>query len=626
MNPTRTHVLLTLPLLLAACGSASLPSASNATVTADRSVITLTPDGASTPADAAVNFTFTNRAGATAVSVGSATVTYGKDGTLNVPLPGFTIPAGLSCADGSTSGCSTANLQFTEKTFARTIADAALFGKLPGLNPGASGVPVSVTFPGVSGALNFTVNVAAPAGAAASTPASAPAPVLIVNGAAVQPYKGNLNVTVSGNFDAASTIDKLILQVTDADGTVDNTTYVSNQPTSTFSVDTSKLPDGTVTLQAIALTKADAAGAVLRGKSATKTVTVQNITAPVIQISAPLDGSAFTGATLPVNINLTRKNSAFTVTGGALTVDLLDYRGQSVAMKTIAGVTDNVSGTYSTSFDVAGLPADRYTVRVQGSVTVAGGAAQTSTTVATVTIGTQSINPPAVVIRIPAALRNPADTSQPLRATLNSSSAVLLQMSDDKGVVNVQARLVRPDGVPLNAYLFNIGYPAPVLGPVEVVVGPFDIDGSQYVPNGPYTLRMTVTDTDGNRNIQEVPVTIDRANTVTGTVQSAQASPQPPITTPGKLNYTSGAWTLSNLPTTINKDLSGSTRVAGLLYRDATLVDIKRLDLTGESSITDGTTFTAPGDYRVDWLVQDLTSGTVTYLSGTQHITVIQNP
>ena len=627
-RPNPTLVLL-LPLLLAACGGTSSPGSSLVSVAADKTTIALTSTGVSATTDTSTNFTFTNKAGGAATDISSATLKFGTSKPITVSFPNISVTSGFSCADGSTSGCSTANLQFTASTITKALKDADLFGSLPALNGGQKSFPVELNFAGVANPLTFTVNVGAAVtnggGTSTPTPATSPAPVVTINTTAAAPYAGNLNVTVSGNFDATSTVERLVLQTIDVTGSVDSTSYVSNQPTATFSIDTSKFPDGNVLIRAIAITKSDANNAALRGESVTKTITVQNITLPAIALASPSDGSTVTTANMPVQITITRKNSAFTVPGGRIVVSLLDYRGQPVATQTITGVQDNVSANYTTSFDVGGLPVDTYTLSIKTPVAVAGGAAQTVTTVGKITTKSVSVNPPAAVIRFPVGIPNPANPAQPTPAVINSSSGALVQVSDETGVAYIQVRFVKSDGTILNAYLLNQGFSPQPRGPIDVVIASLDIDGSQYVPNGPYTMRVTVADSDGNRNVQEIPVTVDRTITINGLTQSVAPSPTVASTKAGQFTYTSANWTINGLPTSFNPNLSASTRVSGLIYKDNVLVDSQFGIFQGSASTTVSYAFGDAGLYRVDWIVEDLVTGAVRYVPGTP-LSVTKNP
>lgn len=629
--------LLLLTVLLGACGgnSTSTPgisTSSSISVTSSKSTFNFTSAGVSTDTPATTTYTFTNKAGGAAATVQSATIKYGTNQTLNVSFAGIAVPAGFSCSDGSTSGCSTANLQFTDSTLAKLLNDADLFSKLPSLNAGQTSIPLEVDFAGVSNPLNFTVNVGN-TGVGGQTPvtppAASPVPVITINGSATAPYSGNLNVTVSGNFDAASSVDRLILQTTDSTGNVDNTSYVSNQPTATFSVDTSKFPDGNVSLKAIAITAPDTkTGTVLRGESAIKAVAVQNITAPVIALASPTDGSTVTTTNMPVQVTVTRKNTAFSIPGNQMIVSLLDYRGQQVATQTITGVQDNVSGTYTTSFDVGGLPADIYTLSVKTSVLVAGTAPQTVTTIGHVTTKSVSLNPPASIVRFPIAITKADGSRSP--AFVDSGSGFLATVSDNLSIQYVEARIVGPyavgniepdgtkqcqsSGTPLgtqvNVLLLNV--PGAALLPYQtqdVFVANLDIDGSTYVPDSlpgqRYDLRVTVADNEGNRNIQCVPVVIQRN------------SPRPiyttsTSTTPGTLakgpTFSSGTWTLGSV--------SNNSRVAAVLYTNGVQNGTSFFSSVQAGTISVSQNFAASGTYEVKWLVEDMGTGVVTTVRG----------
>ena len=628
-NPT---LVLLLPLLLAACGGTSTPGSSSVSVSADKATIALTPTGASATTDASTNFIFTNKAGGAATDISSATLKFGTSKPVTVSFPNISVTSGFSCADGSTSGCSTANLQFTASTITKALKDADLFGSLPALNGGQKSFPVEVNFVGVANPLTFTVNVGAAVsnggGTSTSTPATSPAPVVTINTTAAAPYTGNLNVTVSGNFDATSTVERLVLQTIDVTGNVDSTSYVSNQPTATFSVDTSKFPDGNVLLKAIAITKLDANNPALRGESVTKTITVQNITPPVIALASPSDGSTVTTANMPVQITITRKNSAFTIPGGQIVVNLLDYRGQQIATQTIAGVQDNVSGSYNTSFDVGGLPADIYTLSIKTSVAVAGGAAQTVTTIGKVTTKSVSGNPPASVVRFPIAITSASGVRSP--ALVDSGSGFFATVSDDIAIGYVEARVVGPYlagnietdgtkqcqssgaplGTPVNVLLLNVlGAPSTPYQTQDVFISNLDIEGSTYVPNNiagqRYDLRVTVADGDGNRNIQCVPVVIQRGLTRPAYSTNTSYVPDP---TPKKPTYSSGTWTLGGV--------SNNSRVAAVVYAKGTQTGTSFFASVQGGSVSVSQNFAEAGTYEVKWLVEDTGTGVVTTVNG----------
>ena len=342
------------------------------------------------------------------------------------------------------------------------------------------------------------------------------------------------------------------------------------------------------------------------------TITAFNRVAPVLAIASPASGSTVTAPSLPIQLSINKKNSAFTVNGGTVKLDLLDYRGQQVDSKTVA-VSDNVDGVYtSAAFDLAKLPADTYTIRASMTVVLDGTTTTTVEANSQITTNTTSVNPPAAVVRIPVTLANGSN------ATVVSGSGFLVNVSDDTGVQYVQVRFVNRDGTPLNnSYLLNQGFDTPPKY-ADIVIPNLDIDGSQYVPDGQYNIRVTVADTEGNRNIQEVPVTVNRSATNNNNSydQSVTASPSPANTISGALTYDSAEWKLTKV--------NNASRVVTLLYRDGKLISSNfEVGVSGDQTLK--YTFGDVGSYRVDWIVEDLTTGVVKYVTGTP-VGVSRNP
>ncbi|GGR80956.1 hypothetical protein GCM10008960_04800 [Deinococcus sedimenti] len=480
---------------------------------------------------------------------------------------------------------------------------------------------------------SFTFNVT-------TAPAEqAPTPVLEVVGTA--PYAGNMSVNVSGNFDAASQVDRMILQITDAKGVVDNSTYVTTQARATFSVDTTRFANGPLKLQVIAYTKSG-----LRGISGEKNVQVQNLTSPDFKVASPSDGATVNTPTVPVQITLTKRSADYTITQ-PFKVDLLDYRGIVVATQTLSPTDPTVcsgsvdSLTCNTSFDVAALPADTYLIRARTKVQVDPAGANITRPLETssrFTHNTVSVLPPASTIRFPAI----TDAQKP--GQLDSSSGLLISVSDNTGVAVVEARVVGPfdatrpltlNGTtqcdasvpvagrsPVDVLMLNYGY-SPAIAIGDVVLNNLDIDGSAYVPdnnvNERYDLRVTVQDTEGNRNIQCIPVTINRAAIRAARpayFTSTATSPTPPSTISGQLNYTTGTWTLSGM--------TNRSRVAAVLYMNGVQKSVSFTnDVTGSVSST--VAFGDPGTYQVVWLIEDMTTGIVTSVAGST-VSVVRNP
>ncbi|WP_155299589.1 beta strand repeat-containing protein [Deinococcus kurensis] len=464
----------------------------------------------------------------------------------------------------------------------------------------------------------------------------APAPVLDVVGSA--PFSGNMAVNVSGNFDAASQVDRMILQITDSKGVVDNSTYVTTQARATFSVDTTRFANGPLKLQVIAYTKTG-----LRGLSGETSVQVQNLTSPDFRVVSPSDGATVNTPSVPVQLTLTKRSADYTITQ-PIQVELLDYRGVTVAQTTFSTTDSAVcsgnteSLTCTTSFDVAALPADTYIIRARTTVQVDPAGANVTRLLETssrFTHNTVSVLPPASTIRFPAI----TETQKP--GQLDSLSGVLISVSDNTGVKVVEARVVGPfdatrpltlngttqcadslpvtGRAPVDVLLLNYGYDTPILSG-NVVLGNLDIDGSAYVPdNNPnerYDLRVTVQDTEGNRNIQCIPVTINRAAIRAARPTYNLSTVKEASTVSGALNYTAGTWQLAGA--------ANRSRAAALLYFNGIQQNISfNNDFTG--SVSYKIAFGDPGTYQVVWLVEDMTTGIVTSVAG-EVVSVTRNP
>ncbi|TDE85691.1 Ig-like domain-containing protein [Deinococcus sp. S9] len=467
----------------------------------------------------------------------------------------------------------------------------------------------------------------------------APAPILSVVGSS--PYTGNMSVNVAGNFDTNSQVDRMILQIKDRNDMVDNTTYVTSQPQASFSVDTTKFANGDLRLQVIAYTKTG-----LRGVSDVTTVQVKNVLNPVIAVAAPSNGASVNTPTVPVRVTLTKSGDTnYTFNPASLTIDLLDYRGQLLETRAVTNQTvtctpsaDGATYTCDTSFDMAGMPADTYTIRATATAVV-DGTPQTLRTESKFTSNTVSVNPPASTIRFPAAITKTDNTRAP--AKVDSSSGFFATVSDNTAVQYVEARIVGPFaegnietdgtkqcqasgsivGTPVNVLLLNVpGANLPAYQAQDVFVTNLDIDGSTYVPSNlpgqRYDLRVTVADSEGNRNIQCVPVIIDRGLSRPTYNTSVTTTPTTPNLTPGMLTYTSGTWTLSGL--------SNNSRVMAVFYATGKQVGTSfQASVQGNLSVSQ--TFSDPGTYEVKWLIEDMTTGVVTTVNGGV-VNVARNP
>ncbi|WP_221091594.1 hypothetical protein [Deinococcus aquaedulcis] len=640
--------LLTLPLLIASCNPPATPGTGSGSVTASSGKTTVTATEGQLAGS--TTYTFTNKAGAREVTINSATLTWTDPAsnatkTETVNIAAFTLPAGLSCpASAANPAASCAfndpNTTFADRTVSRSISDAELFGKVLSANPSAANLPVSVQFNSTQNALPFTFTSSTGNGGGGGKPAEqSPTPVLEVVGTG--PYAGNINVNVSGNFDAASEIERVVLQVTDGNNVVDNSTYTTTQARATFSVDTTRFANGPLKLKVIAYTKSG-----LTGTSAEKTVQVQNLTSPELSVAAPTDGALVNTPSLPVRITLTKRSADYTIDPQTIQVDVLDFRGTVVLQKTMATNSSDCVGTAdsltcNTMFDIAGLPADTYNIRVRTRVRVDPNGANITRNLETssrFTANTVSGLPPAASIRFPAI----TDARQPGR--LDSESGILVTVSDNTGVNVVEARVVGPfdatkplalNGTtqcqesqpvagrsPVDVLMLNRGFNPPVVMG-DIFLPSMDIDGSAYVPdnntNERYDLRVTTVDVEGNRNIQCIPITINRAQTRLERpryTESTSTNPATPNPLPGELNYTSGTWTLSNIP--------NRSRVAAVVYQDGVQKTVSvNSSVTGSTNLT--YSFGNPGTYQIVWVIQDMVTGIVTTVAG-DIVTVIRNP
>lgn len=626
---------LSLPLLLAACGTTGAPGASVVNVTASKLSVNAT---ASDGAGAATAYTFTNKAGSREVTINSATLTWVTPGTTatltaTVSIPAFTLPAGVTCPAAATNPAAICNFNspgadFGDRSLTRSISDADLFSKVLAANPSVTKLPVTVQFNSTANALNFTFTSQPSGGTGGGTTPviKAPAPVLTLNTAGAAPYSGSLSVTVAGNYDATSTVDRLILEVTDASGNVDNTTYVSSSPTATFSVDTSKYVDGNLTLRAIALTKEG-----LRGETAARTVQIRNISAPTLAILSPDAGATLTGPTT-VRVQLRQGNTPFTLqsldtTGNDVRLSVRDFRGQIV--KTVLGKAQKVSdGVYEAylPLDLIGpdFSSNAYTLEVSAAATLADGSSRTLGSAVQISTQVSDNKPPALSVLMPAYIVDPY-TNANVRGILSRNSALMLQVSDDNGVSSLRVDFVCDDATklagqecPRAPYSFNV----PVSDVGGIFYRVFEIgallDGQPYVQNGNYTLRVTAYD-GKNANIQEFPVRVSRA-AVDSDIANLESQPATDSfvydTRPGELDTVSARWFVPG--TTANP-----VRVVTLAYDNTldTLVPSRqRIDpvLPAGTSIQASQRFNEVGSYRIDFIVQDLVTGVTRYYQGSR--------
>lgn len=443
-----------------------------------------------------------------------------------------------------------------------------------------------------------------------------PKPVLKVVGEG--PFSGNMAVNASANIGAASTLDKMVLVVTDSEGRSES--YSTTETNQTFSVDTSRFVNGLLTMQLVVFTKSQ-----LEGRSAEQTVEVRNINAPNISIVAPINGSSFNGPTLPVRITITKNTSSFSIVNNEVTVQLLDYRGSLKATRTLktndlANCAGNTASTLTcdTTFDMADGDAGLYTVRAftTANVDLLGLKVLEANSRFTSTV--ENASAPANNIIIPirvsgdgADIKVQPDANAKL-PILNRRSAIMVQASDNDGLKYVQVRFLYPDGKPVNSYLLNrsLGGVSEVTAPVA----PLELDGSEYIPDGLYILQMTTEDFLGNTNIQEIWVRVNRNIEGQRLSSSASYDGEPNLVS-GQLRFASATWKL-------NEPLRRHSRVVALSYfRDPT----NNVQLIGKDTwptalpgqqMENTIGFNTVGTYWTTWMVQDLDTGVVESIKG----------
>ncbi|PTA69607.1 hypothetical protein [Deinococcus arcticus] len=621
--------LLTLPLLIASCNPSSAPGSGSVTVSSSKTTVS----AANSQLTGSTTYTFTNKAGAREVTINSATLTW-TDPTSNaartetVSIAAFTLPAGLSCPASATNPSAScpfndANTTFADRTASRAISDAELFSKLLSANPSAANLPVSVQFNATQNALPFTFSSAAQSGGEGGKPAeAAPKPQLTINTTGSQPYSGNLSVTVSGNFDVTSKVKSLVLEVRDSRGNVDNTTFTSLNPTTSFSIDTSKYPDGPLILRAIALTDSG-----LRGESAPQTVQIQNVSAPTVAILSPDANSTLTGPGV-VRVQFRQSTTAFTLTAlnstNDVRLDVRDFRGQVV--KTLFGKANRVSEGILEAFipiDLIGpeFSSNAYTITASAEARLADGTTRSLGATTPINTKVNDTKPPALNVLMPAYFTDPY--TNPTRPVLSRNSALMMQGSDDQVVTSMrldftcdQATALPTQSCPSAPYTFNIPINVPGIIYRVFQIGAL-LDAQPFVQNGNYTLRVTAFDGNGNTNIQEMPVRVSRAAADSEIANLASLSIVDNIvydTRPGELNIVSARWIVPG--TTANP-----VRVATLAYDNTSgslIPSRQRVDpiLPAGTSLQVTQGFAAEGIYRIDFIVEDLVTGVTRYYEG----------
>jgi len=492
----------------------------------------------------------------------------------------------------------------------------------------------------------FTLVVTAPG---QSVPQN-PSPVLVLNNAGSEPYSNIVSVTASGGFPAGSSVKSLALEIVDGNGIVDNTTYRSVQPTQTFSIDTTKFPDGPLTMRVIAITQDN-----LTGTSAPTTIQIQNLVAPTFQIVSPTSGSTV-GNTLQAAVQLTQTNTPFTIAGNNVTLKVLDYRGATVGAPKTVSFTQSNPGVYvaQASFDMSSAltPNNIYTLVASTEVVLGSSPATARVLEERSQFTTQITNnkPPALIIQMPAYADGGPSTGI---SVINRRSGVLVQVSDDNEISEIQVQMTCNQAVTSScgnsgSYAYNI--PVKAAGMVFRVfqIGSI-LDAHPRVEDGQYTLRFTVSDGE-NTNVQEIVVNVDRSKTLAvGNVQVATQpnyiSKQPnPIAAAWGLGFFSRSTICAStdpdpcVPRTFSELFTPTTfannmRVMTLYFAnaDGTVAGLNPSDVvispyqSPSDWVYEERGFKSAGSYRVDFIIEDMTTGIVEYRTGPT-VTVVANP
>jgi Bacterial Ig domain len=375
-----------------------------------------------------------------------------------------------------------------------------------------------------------------------------------------------------------------------------------------FSVDTTKFPNGPLVLAARATDKSG-----LVTTSSTVTVTVLNVLGPVLQITSPSNSAILTGA-IPVTVNILKRASDYTYVSD-LSVEFFDYRQTSIGKRTIAlnGQTGATNNFTTTPFDLNNFPNDLYTIKATVTVNVTGETAPRDIfdTISIKNINT-NLTPPAVIISHPVRLatnQQQLDTS-PLPIFSQTSGFIIGAISDDKGIVSAELRLTCVScGLlgPVDALEQYQAY-IPAVTSATVLLG-FDADGTPFLPDGIYVMRLVVQDNDGNRNIQEVKVKLARNDPT-----CAAAFGFPIVNGPDNIGekLTPGSATA----TTTGLDITHSYRVGNWVTAPIGSRAFSISAFSGATSTSFGSGFNTQGNWGFNTQVEDLTNGCIDNLLG----------
>ncbi|MFN3266175.1 MAG: Ig-like domain-containing protein [Deinococcales bacterium] len=432
-------------------------------------------------------------------------------------------------------------------------------------------------------------------------------------------------VSISSPVAGATVSGNLIVNVNVSDaGGIDKVTLIANNnpintvspqfgaPSVSFALDTLQFENGPLELKAVAVDKSG-----LSTTSSTVSTTVNNIQGPVLSIASPGNSATVSGI-VPVAVNMRQRASAYdfataaqcTTAGlpancGQIKVDLIDYRGTIVQTQFVPTTNPGTTRLFETAgFDLSAIPNDIYTITASTQVIIA-----TTTTLAllsdsvTVSNRTSSNQPPAVVIINPIRI----DELQTVLPTFGQSFGyVVVDLSDNSGLDSVELRATCDSCAAGTGPVNALEQYQKLTGTATTVVLRFDADGTPFLPDGNYTLRVVAQDTDQNRNIQEVKINLNRSGVYT--------NPLNYLVTPGPATSEfipgSGTCEVTNLDATKRyRAISWFVSPGGnLLFNDQSI--------TNATSAGISSTFNAVGNWICFTQVTNITDARVDWVRG----------
>ncbi|MFD1730663.1 hypothetical protein ACFSC4_05625 [Deinococcus malanensis] len=594
-------------------------------MTADKTTVTMTP----TDTGGTTTFTFTNKAGSREATINSATLTWTDPTTKaattqTVNVAAFTLPAGLTCAAVAANPSASCNFNdagttYGDRTLTRTITNSELFGKVLAANPSVTGLPVTVQFNNAN-ALPFTfTSVAASEGGGVVT--APPKPAIIVNNSSYQtnpstPISNTLSVTVSAGAAAGVGLKQLILEVTDAKGIVDTTTYSSTQETVTFNIDTTKYPDGALKLRAIAIDALDRRGDREHHHGECRK--------PGQPQHPPYESCEWRRGDRDYTYrgSIPAEQHPFTFVDGKTTIEVVDSGDRIITVQQadIVKVNDGLWEARSQiDLNSPQYINGTYTLRAKANVQLSGATSASTVMTASTFVNKSRVDEaPALNILMPAYYGG----SNTLRPVLTRKSAVVVQASDSNNVRQINLRFVCNPAEVLpgqncntNVYSYNIPVNKAGIQYRLFNTGVL-MDGEPYLPDGYYTMRATATDDTNFSSFREMKVEVNRAkNGIAGLGYNRATTFE---LAASKLTPAGAQWQIDG--ETVNE-----TRIIELFYNSnadgiareipsAIGIDTSR---AGGSAITSGrVVFPAAGTYATSFVVQDMTTGVVEFYDG----------